>query len=442
MDTDENWNRRVLRLAGPIILSNVSVPLVGLVDTAVVGHLPGAENIGAVAIGAVTLGFFYWGFGFLRMSTTGFTAQALGADDRDEARAVLARAALLAISLGLLAALLKGAVAWLAIRVIAPDSAVAELARSYIAVRLLGAPAGLFNIACIGWFVGVRDTRPALIAQVGLNLINMALAIWFVIGLGWGVKGVAAAGVIAEYGAAALWVFFARGRLAQVGGIWRWDLVRRLDRLTLLFAANRDIFLRSLCLQMAFMTFTAVGARMDEVTLAANAVLTNMQSILAYGLDAFANVTEAMAGNAVGARDRARFRTAIRVTSRWALGLAVVYALGYWLAGPSLIGLLTNQPEVREATIRYLPWMVFSPFISVCTFQIDGIFIGATRGADMRNGMVISVAIYVGALLLLVPPLGNHGLWLSLMILLTARFVTLAMRYPRLERSVGQPGPL
>jgi MATE family multidrug resistance protein len=428
-------HRRVWRLAGPVILSNVTVPLLGAVDTAVVGRLPEAWHMGAVAVGATAFNFVYWGFSFLRMGTTGLTAQAHGAGDADEVRANLARPLLLAALLGLALIALQRPLEALALWAIDASDEVERLAAAYIAIRIWAAPATLANYALFGWFVGTGDTRAGFVMQVATNLFNMALAVAFVLGLGWGVPGVAAATLIAEWAGVAVGLAIALRKLGRLGG--RLDPARLLDgrRLKRLVAVNLDIFLRTLTLVFGFAFFVAQGAKAGDATLAANAVMMNFLHIMAYGLDGFAFAAEALVGAAFGARDRAALRQAVRLTTIWAGLCALVFALGYLLLGGLLIEALTTVPEVRAAARELLPWVVLSPLVAVWSFQLDGVFIGATRTADMRNCAALALAAYLGAWRLLAPSLGNDGLWLAFMLYYAARAATLAARYPALERA-------
>ncbi len=429
-------NRDVWRLAGPIILSNVSVPLLGAVDTAVVGHLPGPQYIGAVAIGALIFGFIYWGFGFLRMGTTGFSAQALGAGDSDEVRAVLARAVLAAVFLGLAVIALQQPIRLLAFTLLESSGQVETLAGEYFEIRIWGAPAALINFALVGWFIGIRDARAALIMQLVMNGLNIVLDLWFVVVLEWGVAGVAWASLIAEWVAIVTGLALARRNLGTLGGHWIAGHILDTGRITRMLAVNGDIFVRTLCLQTAFALFTAQGAKMGDAILAANAILMNLQHIMAYALDGFAHAVEALAGGFLGGRNRQGFRNAVKVSSLWALGFAVAFSAAYALAGGLIIDVMTDLEDIRALARAYLPWMVLTPLLSVWSFQLDGIFIGATRTADMRNAMLISLAVFTGAVFLLVPPFGSHGLWAALSVLMIARAATLAFYYPALERSV------
>ena len=431
-------NRDVWRLAAPIILSNVSVPLLGAVDTAVVGHLPGPHYIGAVAIGALIFSFIYWGFGFLRMGTTGFTAQALGAKDNDEVRSMLARAIIAAVILGLGVIALQWPLGALAFHLIDASGQVEGLAADYYQVRIWGAPAALANYALVGWFIGVRNTRAALIIQLVMNGLNVILDLWFVNGLGLGVPGVAWASLISEIVAVGVGLMLARNTLRQIGGHWIRQRILDSARLLRLLAVNRDIFIRTLCLQAGFALFMAQAAKMGDAVLAANAILLNFQSIMAYALDGFAHAVEALAGGFLGARDRQGFRQAVKTSTIWAFGFAVIFTLIYAVLGGAMIDVMTDIDDIRSRARTYMPWMVLMPILSVWGFQLDGIFIGATRTAEMRNAMLFSLVIFGLALALLVPSFANHGLWAAFAIFMIGRAVTLGFYYPALERSVEE----
>jgi MATE family multidrug resistance protein len=423
-------------LAGPIILSNMSVPLVGAVDTAVVGHLPDAIYIGAVALGAIIFNFLFWGFGFLRMGTTGFVAQAYGAGHVDEVRATLARALLLAVALGIVVVALQFPIGLLAFWAFSGSVELESLANSYYVVRVWSAPATLANYAILGCLIGIHNTRAALALQLVLNITNVFLDLLFVLGLGWGVQGVALASVISEFVALAFASWLVMRNLNRLGGQWARARIVDISRLKALLHVNINIFVRTLCLIFAFSYFTAMGTKMGEITLAANAVLLHLQHFLAYGLDGFAFAVEALAGSAYGARNRGAFRTAVRVTTIWALIVAGLFTILYAVLGTSIINVITGIEPVRLAAADYLIWVLVSPVLSVWSYQLDGIFIGTTRPVEMRNGMVLSLLVYLLAIWLFIPLLGNHGLWLSLMIFMVMRAITLGLWYPRIERSM------
>ncbi|MFQ5936309.1 MAG: MATE family efflux transporter [Acidiferrobacterales bacterium] len=435
--TTRDWHRRVWRLAGPIILSNMSVPLVGAVDTAVVGHLPDPVYIGAVALGAVIFNFLFWGFGFLRMGTTGFVAQAYGAGDATEVRSTLARALLLAAGLGLTVVLLQRPIEAVAFWAFEGSVRLEALAASYYAIRVWSAPAALANYAVLGLLIGTQNTRAALALQLVLNLTNVGLDLLFVLGLGWGVEGVALASLLAEYIALAFGLWVVRVTLRRIGGEWNRDHILYAPRLRALLHVNLNIFVRTVSLIAAFFYFTAMGTRLGELTLAANAVLLHMHYFMSYGLDGFAHAVEALAGGAYGARHRNAFRAAVKATTFWALIVAGVYTLIYATLGYYIIGIITGIEAVRSAASVYLPWILLSPFVSVWSFQLDGIYIGTTRPVEMRNSMALSLIIFVIASWLLIPLWHNHGLWLSFMIFMAVRALTLGAWFPRIERSMA-----
>lgn len=430
--------RRVLRIAMPIVLSNATVPLLGAVDTGVIGQLGEAAPIGAVGLGAVILASLYWIFGFLRMGTSGLVAQARGARDGAEERAVLMRALLVAVLAGMVL-VLGQFLLFRAAFAIAPASAqVEDLARQYLAVRIWGAPATIALYAVTGWLIAAERTRGVLVLQLWMNGLNIALDFWFVLGLGWGVGGVASATLAAEWSGLCLGLWLCRSAFS--GGIWR-DRARIFDRARLARMArvNTDIMIRSVALQGSFATFVFLGARFGDVTLAANQVLMQFLEITVYALDGFAFAAETLVGQAVGARLAADVRRSSLVTSQWGAGGAVALGLAFWLGGPAIIDIMASAPEVRDTARHFLPWVALAPLIGIASWMFDGIFIGATLTREMRNAMLASVLIYATALVLLVDAFGNHGLWASLMVLNATRGLTMARLYPRAEAAARQP---
>ncbi len=421
---------RVLRIAGPIVLSNATVPLLGAVDTAVIGQLGDAASLGAVGIGAVILATLYWAFGFLRMSTSGLAAQAEGAGDGPERLAVLLRALMIGGLAGVLLVLAHGVLFAGAFRLAPASPQVEALAGQYLSIRIWGAPATIALYALTGWLIGLGRTRGVLVLQLWQNGINIALDLWFVIGLGWGVPGVAVATLIAEWTGVVLALWLARdafGPGLQAG------IERLRDRVALrrMFTASRDIMARTIILQLSFTSFVFLGARFGDVTLAANQVLMQFLEVTAYALDGFAFAAEALVGQAVGARSERHIRAAGRICMQWGIGGAIGLAVIFGLAGPWIIDVLTTSPEVREAARAYLPWLIAAPLIGIAAWIYDGIFIGAMLTGDMLRAMLLSVLVYVAALLVLVPTFGNHGLWAALMVLNATRTVTLWRLYPK-----------
>jgi MATE family multidrug resistance protein len=426
-------------LAVPLFLANLTAPLLGVVDTAVVGHLGSPVPIGAVAIGTVVFSFLFWGFSFLRMATTGLTAQALGAQDAAAVGAQLLRPALLGIAAGLALVALQWPIEQLALALMPASDAVEASAAGYIAWRIWSAPAVLANLALAGWFIGIQRTDALLAQQIAINGANILLDLWFVLGLGWGVDGVAAATVAAELIGLAVAAALARRHWRRLGVAGAAALVRRIGDWLRLFSANFDILVRTACVTTAMGLFTAYGAREGDVVLAANAVLRQFLLIAAFGLDAFAQVAETFVGHAIGRRDRAQLDRAVWLSGLWAMACAVLFSLAFLALWPWLMALLTGVAAVRETAAAYVWWAVAAPLVAVASFQLDGVFIGATRTADMRNMMLLSFVGFVAVLHLAPPLIGNHGLWLAMMVFFGVRALTLAWRYPALARLAGGP---
>ena len=429
-------HRAVWRLSVPIMLSNLSVPLLGAVDTAVVGHLPEPHHLGAVALGSMVFNFIYWGFGFLRMGTAGLTAQAHGAGHADEVRAAIARGLMIAGAIALLTVAAQGLIVYAVFDLVEASADVEASARVYVLTRIWGAPAALSIYVILGWFLGLQNTRATLYVQLWMNGLNIVLDVMFVVGLGWGVFGVALATVIAEFAGLALALWLMRDALRRIAGRLDWDRVWSRGRIRLTLGLNVDIFVRTVCLVFGFAYFTAEGARLGDVLLAANAVLMNFQLLMAHALDGFANAAQAMVGRAVGAADRAELRAAIRVSSFWAAVTAALFVAVYAVAGAGIVALLTGIEEVRIAAGEYLPWAAAMPALSVAAFQFDGIFLGATLGRQLRNMMIVSVAVYLVLCAVLIPLWGNHGLWFALAAFMALRGLTLAAVYPAVGRVI------
>ncbi len=431
---------RVLRIALPIVLSNATVPILGAVDTGVVGQMGAAAPIGAVGIGAVILTTIYWVFGFLRMGTTGMVAQAKGAGDTSETGALLMRGLLFGAAAGAALVVLQVALFWGAFRLAPASEEVETLARQYLAIRIWGAPAAIGIYALTGWLIGMERTRGVLALQLWMNGLNITLDLWFVLGLGWGVEGVAVATLIAEYTGLALGLWLCRAAFA--GDQWRdWARVFDRTRLKRMLAVNTDIMIRSVILSVSFTTFLFLASDLGDVTLAANQVLVQFLEITAFALDGFAFSAEALVGAAVGARDRTSLRRASIISSQWGVGGAVVLGLVFWLAGGAIIDLMTTSEAVRAEARVYLPWLCAAPLIGIAAWMLDGIYIGATWTREMRVAALQSAAVYVVALAVLLPLMGNHGLWLALMILNATRGLTLWAKYHRKEAGVSEPVP-
>jgi len=429
-------HRRVLNIAVPIVVSNATVPILGIVDTGVVGQLGLPAPIGAVGLGALVLTAIYWIFGFLRMGTTGFASQAIGRGDMEEGAAILSRALGIAALAGVAIIALQVPLFWAAFRLSPASAEVEGLARSYMGIRVFSAPALISLYAITGWLIAAERTRAVLVVQLAMNGTNIVLDLWFVLGLGWGVEGVAVATVIAEWSGAILGLWFCRAAFA--GTAWRdWSRVADPAKLKRFASVNTDIMIRSALLQAIFLSFLMWGARYGDVTLAANHILLLFLEVTAYAMDGFAFSAETLVGQALGARRRAAFRRAAVLTGVWGGATGLALAAAFLLGGGWIVDAMTTAPDVRDVARDYLSYMVLAPILGAAAWMFDGIFIGATRTRDMRDMMIVSAVIYVVAALALMPVFGNHGLWVAFLISFVARGVTLGWKYPALEASVG-----
>lgn len=433
-DTRSLTHKRVLGIALPIMLSNATVPILGAVDTGVVGQLGLAAPIGAVGIGAVILTSFYWIFGFLRMGTVGLTSQALGAGDRPEVAALLSRALLIGAAAGCVMILVQLPLFWLGFRLSPASAEVETLARDYMGIRIWSAPAAIALYGITGWLIAQERTRAVLVLQLWMNALNIVLDLWFVLGLDWGVEGVAFATFLAEWSGLAVGLWLCRG--AFKGTAWR-DTARVFDRVRLRHMAvvNSDIIVRSVMLQAIFVSFLFWGADFGDVQLAANQILLQFMHITAHALDGFAFAAEALVGQAMGARSRAALRRSAVLTSLWGANVSVCLAAVFFWGGSTVIDWMTTSPDVREVAREYLGYMALTPLLAIGAFMLDGIFIGATRTRDIRNMMVLSAALYFATAIPLIAMFGNHGLWVAMLFSFVVRGLSLAIKYPALERA-------
>ena len=430
----EYSHRAVWRIAAPMIISSVSVPLLGMVDTAVMGHLDDAVFLGAVAAGATIFSVLFMGLNFLRMGTTGITAQAFGAGDNDALREALAQSLLTALALAAIIVACQTVVADLALLLLAPSERVAALAREYFDIRVWSAPGALCNFVLLGWLIGMQNARGPLAIILTINLVNIALDLVFVVGMGMDADGVALATLCAEFCGVLTGCWFVRSELRDHPGSG--TPVRILDpsRYRRLFSVNANLFFRTMALMFVFAFITAQGARMGDVILATNALLMNFQFFLAYALDGIAYGAEALVGKAIGARSREGLLLAVKRSLQWSLLFAAGFSAAYLLAGRLIVDLLTDIEALRAAAGAYLPWLIASPLISVWCFLYDGVFVGATRSFEM-------MVIMVGSTLLVFLPawfgfrsLDNHGLWLAFSLFMAARGVGMHWWFARLVR--------
>ncbi|MBB3192295.1 MATE family efflux transporter [Halomonas cerina] len=439
--------QRVFSLAWPIILSNITVPLLGLVDTAVVGHLPDSRYLAGVTLGATLFSFLYWGFGFLRMGTTGLTSQAVGREADGEVRNLFGQSLLLALAIGLGLILAGGPLVTLGLWLLDGSEAATALAAEYARIRLLSAPAVLANYAILGWFLGQQNSRVTLAILVLTNGVNIALDLLFVVGLGMTSDGVAWATVLADYTALTFGLWLVSRQLKLLEGRFLRERLLRLAAYGELLRVNAHLFVRTLGLLFAMAFFTSRGAAQGDTVLAANAVLLQFIMLVSYLLDGFAHAAEALVGRSVGRRRWDEFAATVRATAHFSLITALLAALAFAIGGDLLIALLTGLPAVRETAGAYLPWMVAMPLVAVWSYLLDGIFIGATATREMRNSIYLGLAAYLPAWWLtqtLGPPgFANHGLWLAFLVFTAVRSGVLVAyyRHYRCTRWCDSPRP-
>ena len=432
--------RYLLQKAWPIILANASVPLLGLVDTAVIGNIGSITDLGAIAFGALIFSFVYWSFGFLRMGTTGFTAQASGAGDQQEVRAVLGRALLIALCLGVVLILIQWPIGLAAFSLLDGSAPVEAVAQQYFDIRIWGAPATLATFALMGLLIGLGKSRTLLIVQLFLNGLNILLDVWFAGILGWGASGIALGTVIAEWTTVLLagWLVYRtlneRKLLTEV--FWPKAKIMDLSALLKTASANLDIMLRTLILVFSFAFFINQSAKFGDTVLASNHILLQLIAFSAFFLDGYAFVVEALVGGAIGAKRRDVFDLAVRRSTVLALITAILLALIIALVGDIAVILMTDISSVRLAANQLLPFAALYVLFSFAAFQLDGIFIGASFTRQMRDAAALSIAVYFIAWWALSDQHGIQGLWGAMIIYVVARAVALLLFYPSLRRSV------
>ncbi|MCJ2071824.1 MATE family efflux transporter [Methylobacterium sp. J-030] len=442
---DRPTHRRVLGLALPMTLANVTTPMLGFVGAAVIGRLGDAALLGAVALGAVIFDAIFWSFGTLRMATAGLTAQAVGARDDREIDRILARTLAAGALIGFLLVALQGPIGWIALAISGAGEAVRAGLATYFHIRILSAPFVLANYGVLGSVLGRGRTDLGLLLQVAINLVNIGLTLVLVLGFGLGLAGAALAAVCAE----ALGLGLGLLVLARLGSRpFRVPLRELRDAAALrrTLSVNGDVILRTLALITGIVLFSALGARQGDVVLAANSVLWNLFLIGGFFLDGFATAAEALCGRAVGARDADAFRTAASLSLRWCLGFGLGVSLLAFAGGQTFIDFVTTNGPVRETARAYLILAALAPLAAAAPFAYDGIYIGATWTRAMRNLMLCALAAYAAALALVQAlDLGNLGLWLAFVAFLGARGLGQALAYPALARATfatGAPHPL
>lgn len=414
-------NKKILQLAIPSIVSNITVPLLGLIDVAIVGHLGSASYIGAIAVGGMLFNIIYWLFGFLRMGTSGMTSQAFGKRDLNEVTRLLLRAVAVGFIIALCLLLFQYPIRKIAFLLIDPTVEVRELATVYFNICVWGAPAVLGLYGFSGWFIGMQNSRFPMYIAITQNVVNIVASLAFVYLLGMKIEGVALGTLIAQYAglfmALLLWMRY-YGRL-KMPFLWREVLGRTAMRR--FFRVNSDIFFRTLCLVIVTTFFTSTGARQGDVVLAVNTLLMQLFTLFSYIMDGFAYAGEAMTGRYVGAQNRSALQRMIRLLFRWGWGLSLLFTVLYMLGGQSFLGLLTNDTTVIETAGTYYYWVLAIPLAGFAAFLWDGILIGATATRLMLYSMLVASATFFLVYYLFYGIMGNHALWLAFLLYLSLR---------------------
>ena len=427
------------QIAIPSVLANLSTPLLGLSDSFIMGHLPHERYLAAVALGSMFFSILYNGVNFLRMGTTGLAAQAQGREDELSLGRLLLRGCITAAMIGILFVFLQSLILNAFFIFIETEKQVTNLTAQYFTIRIWGAPFALMNYVASGWLLGMGRAKEVLYIHLYMNIVNILLNFVFVYWYDMTANGVALGTVLSETTAFLLSLYYVKrhSRMNFNIPIFSSTVLKNIFNISafkVLFSLNRDIFIRTMCLTMTLASFVVLGTRFGTEVLAANAVLMNLQNLTSYGLDGFAQAAEVLVGKEIGRKSKKNLRTAVIISSKWAIITAVAMTLFYYIFGEMIINLLTNIETIRNISSNYLTWIIILPLLSIWSFQLDGIFIGATAGSSMRNGMIISVISYILAIFILIPLWGNHGLWAAYSIFMIMRAITLFYKYPEIEK--------
>ena len=423
-------DRKILGLAIPNIISNLSVPLLGMIDTALMGHLGNEDQIGAIALGGVIFSFIYWGFGFLRMGTTGLTAQALGSKDKSETISILVRGLIVALTMATLVFALQIPIGYLSFNIIDGSPEVEQFARQYFFIRIYAAPATLCLYAFHGWFLGMQNSKIPMVLTVFGSLENIGFNLLFIFGWGMLSDGVAWGTVLAQYSTLLLALWFFRRKFSEYIQYISAKAIKNIEQLTRFFRVNSDIFIRTLCLVFTLSFFTAKSAEFGDLALAGNSILLILFNLIAYGVDGFAFAAESLVGKAYGENDQKGLSKIINRIFVWSLGLAAIFCLTFLFAGKNVLSLFTDKAYIIEAALPFLPWIIIAPLINAFPFIWDGVFIGLTRTKPMRNTMLLSTfLLFLPVFYISYPHIGNHALWLAMTIFMLGRGIGLTFYY-------------
>jgi len=427
-------NKKILHLAVPNIVSNITIPLLGMVDLAILGHLESEIYIGAIAIGGMIFNFLYWGFGFLRMGTTGFTAQALGARNLQRVAAIFFQSLLIGILGGLAIILLQVPIEWLSLKIINGSVDVEAEASRYFFIRIWAAPATIGLYAFYGWFIGMQNTKAPMLIAILVNFFNVLFNLFFVYELGMKADGVALGTVISQYLGFIIAFFIFSKFYKKLFKYITWQAIKKLDDIKQFFKVNFDIFLRTMLLLLVFSFFTTQSANTSDEILAVNTLLLQFLFIFSYFIDGFAHAAEALIGKYVGNENKTLIKAAIRTIFLWGVGLSIPFSFIYFVFGKNLLFLLTNQSGIIQAASPYLIWIGILPLLSFAAFIWDGVFVGATASRAMRNSMLIaSILIFLPIFYISRNYIGNHGLWLAMNMFMLFRGLLLTLEYKKLK---------
>lgn len=420
-------DRQILQIALPSIVSNITVPLLGLVDMAIVGHMGGAHYIGAVAVGSMIFNMIYWVFAFLRMGTSGMTSQSLGRRDLPEVVRLLVRSLTVALLISLAILLLQVPIAWLAFSLMSPTAEILPFALRYFYICIWGAPAMLGLYGLTGWYIGMQNTRLPMFISIMQNVVNIAMSCLLVYGFGMKVEGVAIGTVVAQWAGFLVGLFLLKRNYWRLAKYFQRPGIFLRSAMVRFFSVNRDIFLRTLCLVAVNMYFTSAGAQQGAVILAVNTLLMQLFLLFSYVMDGFAYAGEAMAGKYYGAGNMVALRDTVWRVFRWGGMMALLFTIVYILGGSDFLSLLTDEQSVVAASAEYLPWAVLIPFAGLAAFVWDGIFIGLTATRSMLMSLVFSALAFFAICFTLVPFFGNHALWLALVVYVIVRGLVLTV---------------
>jgi MATE family multidrug resistance protein len=441
---DRVMNRKILDLAIPNIISSISVPLIGIVDMALMGRMPSADYIGGVALGSLILNFVYWGFGFLRFGTSGFTSQSLGRRDLEGSFHVLVRAVSLGLVSGLILILLQVPLSWVGFRILNGEPNVENLAEIYFRIKIWAAPASLIQFAMFGWFIGMQNSKIPMTVSVIANIVNVLASIFFVTIMKLDVRGVAIGYVIGQYTGLTIITFFYFRYFSKLGRYWNLRVSLNWLKMKEFMNMNKDIFIRTMCLIFVFSFFTGVSASADAKTngkdtiLAVNSILMQFFMFFSFVIDGFAQAAEAMAGKFIGAADNQRLKILIKYSFYWGFAFSLLFTITYFFAGGSIFRLLTDNSSIISNAKPYFYWITIIPIVSFAAFLWDGIYIGATAGKAMRNSMLIStILVFFPVYFILRIYIGNHSLWLAFILFMISRTLTLWVMAPS---AIYKPG--